>query len=65
MQTASPVTKALYNHKIQYKWQYPATLLIAKNGTDHTIITLTGEIKLLYTWGIVLEQPQESSLPLS
>lgn len=58
-----PITKALNNHKIQYKWRYPATLVISKNWTFHKIISLTEGMKLLYTWGIILDPPQKQDYP--
>lgn len=57
----NPVTKGLHNHKIQFKWRFPATLLVTRNGTSHVIITLKSSMQLLHTWGIIPEPPQESN----
>lgn len=49
----NPLTKAMDNHKIPYKWRYPATILVTKNGVSHTISTLNGGMKILLSWGII------------
>lgn len=60
----NPITKGLSNHKIQYKWRYPATLLIAKNGTTHVVSDLMKGLRLLHDWGIILEPTVEGISPL-
>lgn len=60
----NPITKGLYNHKIVYKWRYPATLLISKNGTTHIVSNLQKGMKLLHEWGIILEPPANITPPL-
>lgn len=59
-----PVTKGLHNHKILYKWRYPATLLITKNGTTHTVSYLQKGMHLLHDWGIIIEPPKDEIPPL-
>lgn len=46
------ITKGLQNHKLQYKWRYPATILIVRNGQTHAIGELEKGLKLLHSWGI-------------
>lgn len=58
------ITKGLNNHKILYKWRYPATLLITKNGSTHTINDLQKGMRLLYEWGIIIEAPKNENPPL-
>lgn len=60
----NPITKGLFNHKILYKWRYPATILITKNGTTHAINNLMKGLRLLHEWGIILEPPTEGAPPL-
>lgn len=51
----STITKALRNHKIEYRWKQPSKLLIQKNDTYHTITSVEQGIKLLHAWGIIPE----------
>lgn len=53
------VTKALNNHKLIYKWRHPATLVVTRNGTHHTISNIQDGMKLLHSWGIIPELPQD------
>lgn len=53
----NPITKGLQNHKLQYKWRYPATILIVHNGQTHAIGDLKKGLKLLHSWGIIPEPP--------
>lgn len=55
------VTKALNNHKLIYKWRHPATILVTHNGASHAISTTEGGMKLLHSWGIIPEMPQNTS----
>lgn len=59
-----PVTKGLHNHKILYKWRYPATLLITKNGITHSVSALQKGMCLLHDWGIIIEPPKDEIPPL-
>lgn len=56
----NPITKGLQNHKLQYKWRYPATILIVHNGQTHAIGDLDEDLKLLHSWGIVPEPPNSA-----
>lgn len=56
----NPITKCLQNHKIPYKWRYPATILLVRNGQNHTIGNLDKGLKLLHSWGIIPELPKET-----
>lgn len=58
------ITKGLHNHRIVYKWCYPATLLIPKNGTTHVVSDLKKGRRLLHEWGIILEPPTDGTPPL-
>lgn len=58
------ITKGLHNHRILYKWRYPATLLIPKNGTTHFVTDLKKGMRLLHEWGIILEPPKDGTPPL-
>lgn len=60
----NPITKGLSNHKIPYKWRYPATILIMKNGTTHVVNDLMKGLRLLHDWGIILEPPTDGIPPL-
>lgn len=60
----NPITKGLFNHKILYKWRYPATLLVTRNGYTHTIGDLRKGMHLLHEWGIILEPPLDRFPPL-
>lgn len=60
----NPITKGLHNHKIVYKWRYPATLLISKNGATHIVSNLQKGMQLLHEWGIILEPPANITPPL-
>lgn len=53
----NPVTKGLQNHKIPYKWRYPATILVVRNGQSHMIADLDKGLRLLQSWGIIPEPP--------
>lgn len=54
----NPITKGLQNHKIPYKWRYPATILVTRNGQSHAIHDLHKGLHLLHNWGIILEPPK-------
>lgn len=53
----NPITKSLQNHKVPYKWRYPATIIIVRNGQSHSIVNLDRGLKLLQSWGIIPEPP--------
>lgn len=63
------ITKALYNHKIPYKWRHPATIVINREGTTHIISAPMEGIKLLHSWNVIPELPRNdfssSSGPLT
>lgn len=52
------VTKALRNHEISYRWNYPSKLTVIKDGTSHMIDSVDRGIALLRSWNIL---PDESS----
>lgn len=51
-------TKALNNHKITYKWHYPATKVITLEGITHTVSKPKDGIQLLHSWEIIPELPR-------
>lgn len=51
----SSITKALRNHKIIYRWKYPAKLEISHNGSKHFLSSLEEGIRLLRSWSILPE----------
>lgn len=48
-----PITKILRNHKILYKWGFPAKLTITMNNASHTINSLDRGLELLRQWGLL------------
>lgn len=52
------ITKALRNHKIEYKWRQPSKLIITKDGSTHVVSSLEGGLDLLRTWSIIPDPPQ-------
>lgn len=48
----SPVTSALRQHQVQYRWGFPTRLLIMRNGTTHVINTISDGISVLSTLGV-------------
>lgn len=58
------ITKGLNNHTIQYKWWYPATLHVKRNGASHVINSLKNGNQLLHIRGIILDPPVDTNPPL-
>ncbi|CAH2252804.1 Hypothetical predicted protein [Pelobates cultripes] len=51
-QTFAPITAALRNANILYKWGFQAKLLIKRNGVDRAILTPEEGLKALKDWNI-------------
>lgn len=56
-QNLATVTKALRNHKIMYRWKYPATLSVTHNGRYVSLTTVEEGMQALRQWGILPEPP--------
>lgn len=56
------ITKLLRNHKIVYRWGYPARLTVTHEEATHVIDSLERGISLLKQWRILLES-EEGDLP--
>lgn len=60
-----PVTKALHNNDIVYRWSYPSKLAITRDGNTSVITNLDEWLKLLCAWDILPEQTTKGSLSAS
>lgn len=54
-----PVTKALRNHSMVYRWEYPAKLTITKDGETSVISSLEEGLALLRKWDILPDHPED------
>lgn len=52
-----PVTTALRQHQIPYRWGFPTRLLIVRNGLTHVITSVTDCIPILKTLGVPFSPP--------
>ncbi|CAH2299520.1 Hypothetical predicted protein, partial [Pelobates cultripes] len=50
------ITTALHAQGLNYRWGYPAKLLVYHQDAFHSIATLTQGIRLLKDWGIPLTE---------
>lgn len=55
-----PVTAALRQHQVPYRWGFPTKLLIMKNGTTHVITTVADGAPVLRTLGVPFSLPSSS-----
>lgn len=55
------ITKALRNHNIAYRWEYPLTLTITRDDNTSVIYTLEEGLKLLRAWDIFPEETNGDS----
>lgn len=58
-----PITKILRNHKILYKWGFPAKLSVTLNNTHHTISSLEKGLELLRGVGLLPRDTPHPPLP--
>lgn len=58
----TPVTSALRQHQVQYRWGFPTRLIIMRNGTTHVISTISEGISVLKTLGVPFSPPPPSEV---
>lgn len=56
-----PITKALRNHDITYRWGYPSRLTIIHDGTTSVSNNLDEGLKMLRAWDLLPAQTNKSS----
>ncbi|CAH2219898.1 Hypothetical predicted protein [Pelobates cultripes] len=61
----APITMALRNANILYKWGFPTKLIIKRNGIDRAILTPEEGRKILGEWNVPVPttDPQSSDMP--
>lgn len=52
-----PVTTALRQHQIPYRWGFPTRILIIQNGSTHVITSMADSIPVLKTLGVPFSPP--------
>ncbi|CAH2291848.1 Hypothetical predicted protein [Pelobates cultripes] len=55
----APITSTLREHDLNYRWGFPAKLLISHQGAIHAITTLKQGVQKLRDWGL----PQPATEP--
>ncbi|CAH2282104.1 Hypothetical predicted protein [Pelobates cultripes] len=53
--TMGPVTSALRDHNVNYRWGYPAKLLISYQDAIHPVNTVAQGIQQLKEWGLPIQ----------
>ncbi|CAH2251460.1 Hypothetical predicted protein [Pelobates cultripes] len=59
--TMGPVTSALREYNVNYRWGYPAKLLISHHDAIHSINTVAQGVQQLKEWGIPIQNPTKAA----